>query len=343
MAPGLHLFRLISPLAFVALGGLSAATAVAEEQALASAWDEERGFDCRVLEDREVPESATEWFERSLWANHCYIFQARAVRISSDGVRTLALLHDIEDGVEREVARFLDGPPVVHERRGRIGRGNWTQGEDDDAPASPAAIMSHLEEHYRLELGDEERIAGRTAVRLQIEPRDALRYGHRMWLDRRSALPLKQELIDHQGRVLETFQLTELERPSLYQGYIVLDDLRDSPADPWRPGWLPAGFIPQPVSTSSRLHDIDVGHRLFSDGLSSLSLFVEPLDESSPTLAQGMHRLGISFAAVRHIRLGGKPMQVVVMGEAPPQVLQRIAEQVEWRPDRAQSGQASEP
>lgn len=343
MALGRHLSRRAILLTLAMTGAMTSASVMASNEALASAWDEERGFDCRALENRETPESAAEWFERSLWANHCYVFQARAVRISSDGVRTLALVHDIEDGIEREVARFLDGPPVVRERRGRIGRGNWAQDEGEQAPASPAAIMGHLEEYYQLSLGDEERIAGRTAVRLSIEPRDSMRYGHRIWLDSRSALALKQELLDTNARVIETFQLTELKRPSLYQGHVVIDELRESPADPWRPGWLPDGFVAQPVSTSSRLHDIDVGHRLYSDGLSSLSLFVEPLEQGSSTLAVGMHRLGISFAAVRHIHLGGKPMQVVVMGEAPPQVLQRVAEEVEWRPDRAQAQAEREP
>lgn len=71
--------------------------------------DTER-FDCQQLAEWERPDSPLEWFERSLWAGHCHVFQARAVRIGIDGVRTLALSRDIQDGIEREVARFLDGP-----------------------------------------------------------------------------------------------------------------------------------------------------------------------------------------------------------------------------------------
>ncbi|MFC3283677.1 MucB/RseB C-terminal domain-containing protein [Litchfieldella rifensis] len=322
----------------IGAGGLVLAN---ELETLDTVGDGERGFDCRELADRPAPESASDWFERSLWANHCYVFRARAVRISSSGVRTLALSHDVQEGVEREVARFLDGPPVVHERRGRIGRGTWTQ-EGERVPASPTAIMAHIEEHYRLSLGGEERIAGRSTVRLDVEPLDSMRYGHRLWLDRDSALPLKQMLIDTDGRVLETFQMTDLERPTLYDGYVVLDEPHEPPTDPWQPGWLPPGYVAQPVITSSSVHDAEVGHRLFSDGLSSLSLFVEPLDGDNPLLAPGMHRLGISFAAVRHMELGGQPMQVVVMGEVPPQVLLRVVEQVEWRPDQTASSTTTE-
>ncbi len=305
-----------------------------EGQELDESWSDAEGYDCQRLDNQPIPEAAIDWFERSLWANHCYIFQARAVRISSDGVRTLALSHDVQDGVEREVARFLDGPPVVFERRGRIGRAGWS-GEGGQVTASPTAIVEHIEKHYRLSLGGEERIAGRRTVRLDIEPLDEMRYGHRMWLDKRSALPLKQVLLNADNRVLETFQLTELDPPSLHQGRVNLDEMRSPPTTPWRPGWLPDGFTVQPVKTTSHIHDVNVGHRLFSDGLSSISLFVEPIDGQHPLLAQGMHRLGISFAAVRHVELAGKPLQVVVMGETPPQVLQRVAEAVEWRPDMA--------
>lgn len=287
-------------------------------------------FDCRSLAEREPPETALGWLERSLWANHCYEFQARAVRIGNDGVRSVALSHDVVEGVEREVARFLDGPPVVFERRGRIGRLSWAEG-DAPVPASPAGIAEHLEGLYRLQLSGEERLANRTTMRLDIEPLDGLRYGHRFWLDTATGLPLKQVLLDEQGRVVETFQITELRQPQLHLGEIDLDRRRAPPEDPWHPAWLPAGFIPQPVETRSARHDDDIGHRVYSDGLATLSLFVEPLAKGEGRLLPGMHRLGVSHAAVRHRELGGRTRQVVVMGELPPSVLLRVADSVEWQ------------
>ncbi|MBB3330088.1 sigma-E factor negative regulatory protein RseB [Halomonas campaniensis] len=294
-------------------------------------------FDCRDLQARPSPESALEWFELSLWAGHCYAFEANAVRIGHDGVRTLALSHDIRDGVERGVARFLDGPPMVFERRGRIGRLSWA-GEGGDAPASPVGIAAHLDSLYRLQLGGEERIANRRARRLEISPLDSLRFGHRLWLDAATGLPLKQTLLDETGRVVETFQLTELQRPRLHEGVITLDRRREPPDDPWRIGWLPAGFTPQPVDTRSARHGDQVAHRLYSDGLSTLSLFVSPVEEVE-LLAPGLHRLGVSHAAVRHRDLGGQARQVVVMGELPPRVLLRVADTLEWRSD----GEAAAP
>jgi sigma-E factor negative regulatory protein RseB len=311
----------------VVLCGIGSLALAAAADTPPDATDEH--FDCRQIADWEAPDAALDWFERSLWANHCYVFQARAVRIGIDGVRTLALSHDIQDGVEREVARFLDGPPVVFERRGRIGRLSWSD-SDSEVPASPAGIAAHLDRFYRLSLGGEERIANRRVVRLDIEPLDNLRFGQRMWLDVQTALPLKQELLDEQGRVVETFQFTELQQPRLYSGSVALDVQRSPPEAPWRPGWLPDGFIAQPVDTRSRRHGDEVGHRIYSDGLSTLSLFVEPLEEGRQRLIPGLHRLGISLAVVHHLTVAERPMQVVVMGELPPHVLVKVAENLTW-------------
>ncbi|ATJ82272.1 MucB/RseB C-terminal domain-containing protein [Halomonas beimenensis] len=287
-------------------------------------------FDCAELADGAPPDSARGWYERSLWANHCYVYQARAVRIGVDGVRTLALSHEIRDGIEREVARFLDGPAVVFERQGRVARlAGMAAGRP--APASPATIVDHLAGLYRLQITGEDRIAGRRTVRLDIEPLDELRYGHRLWLDAVTALPLKQMLLDERGRVIETFQITELRDPRLHRGEIGLSPARRLPAPPWRPGWMPEGFVAQPVETHAGRRP-EVGHRVYGDGLATLSLFVEPL-ENRDLLIPGVHRLGVSNAAVLHRQLGGRPRQVVAMGELPPEVLRRVVEAVEWHAD----------
>lgn len=307
---------------------LASATALAQPDSAASS-----GFDCRQLADEPSPETTPEtWLERSLWASHCYQFQARAVRISGAGVRTLALSHEIRDGVEREVASYLDGPPVVYRRQGRIGR-DGLAGAIGAGNASPSAIMARLDEHYRLSLEGESRIAGRNVVRLDIAPLDNLRYGHRLWLDRETALPLKQVLIGLDGRVLETFQMTELGQPHLYDRAVAFDSADTPPPGLWQPGWLPAGYQSLSLPGGHGVEAQPLSQRLYSDGLSSFSLFIEPLRGGEASLRPGLHRLGISLAAVRHVRLDDRVYQVVVVGEVPPIVLVRVADRLEYRPE----------
>ncbi len=310
------------------LGGLLISSALPAAQTQSGSGSDEELFDCRTLARAEAPATPREWFERSLWAGHCYVYEAQAVRLGHDGVRTLSLSHDVHEGIERGVAIYLDGPPMVFERRGRVGRlGGAEQG--GEAPPSPAGIAERVDELYRLKLGDEERIANRRARRLDIVPPDSFRFGHRLWLDQASGLILKQALLDESGRPLETFQLTGLERPRLHQGEVRLDRQREVPTDPWQLGWLPEGFAAQPAETRSARHGEGVIHRLYSDGLATLSLFVAPIDEVE-LLAPGLHRLGVSHAAVRHRDLGGESRQLVVMGELPPRVLLRVADSLEW-------------
>lgn len=319
----------------VALGGtvmlacLVSTFAVAQAERVPVGSTQNDRFDCRQLAEWEQPVTPRDWFERSLWAGHCHVFQARAVRISIDGVRTLALSHDIEEGVEQEMARFLDGPLVFFERQGRIGRLSWSN--HGKAMAAPAGMARHVEEHYRLATGSDERIANRSAVRLDIQPLDEMRFGHRLWLDTQTALVLKRELIDERGRVVETFQLTELEALSLHDGGVMLDSARALPEQPWGPGWLPSGFIGQPVDNLAEQPERNNGHRIYSDGLSTLSLFVEPIEEGRERLIPGLHRLGISLAVVRHEMVAGHPMQIVAMGELPPRILIQVAENLRWQ------------
>ncbi|WP_233440401.1 MucB/RseB C-terminal domain-containing protein [Modicisalibacter coralii] len=290
------------------------------------------GFDCRQLAD--APSSDTtprDWLERSLWASHCYQFQARAVRISGAGVRTLALSHEIRDGTEHEVASYLDGPPVVYRRQGRVGRDDLS-GAIGSGRTSPSAIMARLDAHYRFSVDGESRIAGRNVVRLDVAPLDNLRYGHRLWLDRETGLPLKQVLIGLDGRVLETFQMTELGQPRLYERAVAFEPADDPPPGLWRPGWLPAGYRPLSLPDGHGVEAEPLSQRLYSDGLSSFSLFIEPLRGPDAALRPGLHRLGISHAAVRHVRLDDRVFQIVVVGEVPPLVLARVADRVDYRP-----------
>jgi len=289
------------------------------------------GLDCRRLNDAVTPETPRAWLERSLWASHCYEFRARAVRISGDGVRTLALSHDVENGVEREIASYLDGPPVVYERRGRVGRGSPAEAIGTGR-ASPTAILSRLDGHYRLTLDGESRVAGRDVMRLDIDAQDNLRYGHRLWLDKRTGLPLKQVMVGLDGRILETFQMTELGEPSLYDGTIDFEPLATPSSSPWAARWLPSGYHVLPLPDDFGVRSAPVAHRLYSDGLSSFSVFIEPLRQRKRVLRAGMHRLGITHAAVRHVRLGDRVFQIVAIGEIPPIALARVVEGLEYQP-----------
>ncbi|WP_346798721.1 MucB/RseB C-terminal domain-containing protein [Halomonas sp. Bachu 37] len=317
-------------LAMACLVGLAVTNVVHAEEERAASTDSR--FDCARLEEWNNPASAQRWLERSLWASQCYIFQARAVTVGDGGARTLALSHRVNDGVQQQVVQFLDGPPVSFERQARVGRVRWAQGLDDDVAASPGAIAEHLANYYEFRLGEEERVAGRPALRLEILPRDDQRYQHHWWLDRASGLVLKQVVLDAGKGILETFLLTQLQAPERYSGYVEFDQTRMAPKRDWEAAWLPPGFIAQPVLTHSS-RGTARRHQVFSDGLASVSIFVEPDTGVESRLPSGVHRLGVTSATILSFRHQQRDWQVVVLGEVPPSVLERIAHSVEFTSD----------
>ncbi|MEH6641626.1 MucB/RseB C-terminal domain-containing protein [Vreelandella glaciei] len=285
----------------------------------------------------QAPSSATQWLERGLWASHCYAFQARAVAIDPIGVRTLALSHRIHDGIRQQVVQYLDGPSVSIERRSPVGRLAWTEEDSTGELPSPARWAAHLEQFYAVELEDNARVAGREAVKLMFEPRDQWRFSHEWWLDQDTGLLLKHVLIDQQGRIIETFQITQLQSPQKYTGIVRVDDSKAVLGTPWQVTWLPEGFVTQPINFTGN----DRHQRVYSDGLATVSIFVEPLSSDATTaLKEGVQQLGVSAVAIEHTMSAEGRWQMVAIGELPVVTLQRIVRSINF--DSLQSQASSD-
>lgn len=277
----------------------------------------------------ETPRSPQQWLERSLQASHCYIFQARAVAINAIDVRTLALSHRIQEGVRQQVVQQLDGPSISVERRSRAGQLAWESGGEGGAFPSLQGWAEHTSQFYDISLEEGARVAGRDAVKLRFEPKDHQRYTHEWWLDNTTGLLLKHVLSDSSERILETFQVTQLNEPERYTGEIAVEAIPVVPEPDWHAAWLPEGFVAQPVpSTDGKPHQ-----RLYSDGLATVSIFAEPQGSAQApgqALKGGVHQIGVSSIAVEAYAQGDQRWQLVGIGELPPSMLQRIVHSVEF-------------
>src|SRR5690606_9723081 len=68
-----------------------------------------------------------------------------------------------------------------------------------------------LEQHYSIEkVGKVTKALGRKVQMIVVLPRDQYRYGYRLWLDQETAMPLKSQLNDRHGRVIEQILFAEL-------------------------------------------------------------------------------------------------------------------------------------
>jgi sigma-E factor negative regulatory protein RseB len=178
---------------------------------------------------------------------------------------------------------------------------------------------------------------GRKTQIILVEPRDQFRYGYRLWLDDETAMPLKSQLCDSNGNVIEQILFAELNfrdrisadslKPSVAaDGFQWMrQDVQQARVSNMETGWnvirLPAGFR----LTSWRMQiiagsSVPVQHLVYSDGLASVSVFIEPRNPQTEAM-NGLAKVGAAFAFSRN--LDGH--QVTAVGEVPAATVEAIA------------------
>ena len=205
------------------------------------------------------------------------------------------------------------------------------------------AIGSNIAGFYAMASGGTERVADREALVIDLRPRDRFRYGFRLAVDRETGLLLQSELLDGDGTALEQIVYTRLELPDSipdsdleprisHAGFARYDttaatvarDAPSAPAQDWEIGWLPAGFRMTDESYDS-IHTgrAPVDHRVYSDGLASLSIFIERGIDAGDRL-EGHSSVGAFNAFGRTV----DEFQVSVVGEVPGITVERVATSV---------------
>lgn len=198
-----------------------------------------------------------------------------------------------------------------------------------------------ISQYYRLKVTDGDRVAGRRAVRIKVQPRDMYRFGYVMDLDRETGLLLTTKIMGPGDRLLEKSQFASLKygpptaEPSPVQSeqqaeQTCSDDASEAKAEhgPWSPGWLPNGFrMTEAVDRTS-------ARRSYTDGLSAFSVFVEELPRDIRP-GEGVIRSGGTTSYTRGLRLGGRPVLITVIGEVPVNTARMVADSVNWEVARA--------
>jgi sigma-E factor negative regulatory protein RseB len=68
---------------------------------------------------------------------------------------------------------------------------------------------------YTLRFADQERVGGREAQMVFLEPKDEYRYLYKLWLDKEYGLILKMSIMDHHQKVIEQASFNQI---SLFSG-----------------------------------------------------------------------------------------------------------------------------
>jgi sigma-E factor negative regulatory protein RseB len=192
-----------------------------------------------------------------------------------------------------------------------------------------------------------ERVAGFDADVVELQPMDDLRFGYRIWSERKTGLVVKLQTLDAQQRVLEqvAFSALNLDAPLRVEqvlkwmknrpGYTV-QQLQPSRSTPQAQGWRLKHPVPGFETTAVHLRppqasDSGAGQSsavpvqwVFSDGLAAVSLFIEPFDP-----ARHVAEVQLATGATHSVsqRLGS--YWVTAVGEVPYAALTRFAQSIE--------------
>jgi len=182
---------------------------------------------------------------------------------------------------------------------------------------------------------------------IAVNPRDDYRYGYRLWIDESSAMPLKTQLCDARGRVMEQVVFASLTLSSRIpnaafkpdvatEGFQWLRTEHEAQTPPalsvaWNAVRLPPGF--RMLNRSAQLMPgatRPVAHLVFSDGLASVSVFVEIQSAGSEAGAQDSAATRFGTSSAFSTVIDGH--KVTAVGEVPPATVRFIANSLKAEP-----------
>lgn len=290
-------------------------------------------------------QAARQWLTKMGEASRVLSYEGTFVYRQGARLETMRIIHRMDadgererlvsmNGVAREVLRdetgvtciLPDNHSVVVDKSRRNG---LLPGAFHDYPQD-------LDTYYTFAFAGDDRVAGRSARIIEIKPRDEYRYGYRLWLDERTKLRLKSELIDEGGKVLEQILFTTMNLPEAIPDEMLepavsgegfswfTSDGSRSPVETvgvdWDVAWLPEGF----TLTSQEADPLPKGHApvqhlLFTDGLASVSLYIEGLAADKERF-EGFSQMG----AMNAYGVVVDDYQVTVVGEVPKVTVDRV-------------------
>jgi len=214
-----------------------------------------------------------------------------------------------------------------------------SQPKTEYPPTFPLKI-DQLLKTYSFHFAEDGMVAGQVAKQLVIKPKDKYRYGHALWIDAKTGLLLKDHLIGNNGKIVEQFMFTQINYPTAIERKLLIAS-RDNKKFTWYEAkesshmgkksmnWkitkVPAGFTPGiKRHHKMTMTAMPVEHLMYSDGLSSISIFVEKQMKHSKNLMGGS-----TMGAVNAYGRSVEKYHVTVVGEVPQITVKMIGDSVQ--------------
>lgn len=293
------------------------------------------------------------WLQRAATAARVTSYAGTFVHTNGDRTSIFRITHTTVANEEHERIEPLDGPPHEIVRRNdemfcyfpdaktvRLDR-------RITAPFFPALLRSPPEAiaaSYALKLGNTERILGHECRWIRLEPKDQLRFEQRLCSEVGSGLVLRAKTFNEQRQVVEQYTFTDLKMGSQVVRPADVRSAFEARVRQWRAdhppreearnadtGWTvasPPGF--QKITELRRTmpgRSQPVSQIVLSDGLASLSVFVEPNVVPSRTSEASSEDGTTTFYV---LPMGDQV--VTVLGEVPLVTARQVGRSVARRP-----------
>ena len=277
------------------------------------------------------------------------------VHVQGSHITSMHILHSSNEYGELERLTSLDGEAREVVRNHTLVTCIW--------PASQSVIVSKSKprdlipqvdanlaknQRYEFTLGKQDRVAGIATHVVNVTPRDQYRYGYRFWIDKTSSMLLRSMLLDGPNKPVEQVMFTTIDYPTNIS--IARFDVSSSGEQvSWlepktakatsglpkaladqtdRVGFstLPDGYMEVSETYSPMpINDGPVSHVMVSDGMASVSVYVEYV----PASDQRQHMPGLStMGAMNAFGLSLPNAFVTVVGEVPSDTVRAIASAV---------------
>jgi sigma-E factor negative regulatory protein RseB len=300
-----------------------------------------------------APGDPLAWLQRASQAARQVSYEGTYVHTNGDRTSTIRITHVNSGGEEHERIEPLDA--ATHEI---VRRNDEMFCRFPDAktvrldprvtarffPAIVAQPAETIAASYEVKLGKTERVLGYECQWLRLEPRDRLRYAQRLCSEAATGLILRSKTLNESGQVIEQYTFTDLklgpqvarsDLKSIFRArnrqWVSDGQPRDEVASVptgWGLAKPPPGF--QKVTELKRTlpgRTQPVSQLVFTDGLASLSVFVEP--NSAPARhAEASSEDGTTTFFVRPV---GDHV-VTVLGEVPLATAREVARSIAPRP-----------
>ena len=292
-------------------------------------------------------------------ANHRN-FQGTFVVSGGGAVSSARIAHFCAGADQWERSESLDGQPRHVYRHNDLVHTVWPASrvvlvEQRSRVASFPGLLQagddRIGDFYEVRRQGSGRVAGREADMLLVKPRDALRYGYRLWADQASGLLLRADVLGAQGDVVESSAFSDVSidvRPQpesvlvplrRLAGYRVVKPAMTSTrlgAEGWDlprpvPGFREVSCVKRPMQgvagPDGAPAEVPVLQTIYSDGLTYVSVFIEPFDAER-------HRQQVlaSVGATQTLMQQQGDWWITVVGDVPAATLRQFANGLQRRP-----------